>query len=275
MSLGAQRRIADFLDDRVSRINNIIAARRRSLAMGDYLAEARRCALILGPPEAQTDIPWAPKVGSDRRPRRLSQLARLGTGHTPSRSTDDYWIDCTIPWLTTADVHKFRYDQISVLQQTEFLISEVGLANSAAVLHPKGTVALSRTASAGFPIIMGREMATSQDFATWTCGPQLLPEFLLSTLRVMRDYLLRFLSMGSTHKTIYFPDLEAIRIVVPNVQAQKSAVHEINLVETERLAGRAYFNRQIALLTEYKQSLITAAVTGELDVTTASRAIPA
>ena len=35
--------------------------------------------------------------------------------------------------------------------------------------------------------IMGRRCATSQDFATWTCGPLVRPRFLLLCLRAMRS----------------------------------------------------------------------------------------
>lgn len=81
--------------------------------------------------------------------------------------------------MTLADVGKLRDSITVVINDTEELISELGLANSAAVVHPAGTVALSRTASVGFSCILGRDMATSQDFATWTCGPLIEPRYPL------------------------------------------------------------------------------------------------
>ena len=72
--------------------------------------------------------------------------------------------------------------------ETRECISEIGLENSAAEIHPKGTVVLCRTAaSAGYSAVMGKDMATSQDFVTWTCGPELDPFYLLWCLRVMRS----------------------------------------------------------------------------------------
>jgi type I restriction enzyme S subunit len=47
---------------------------------------------------------------------------------------------------------------------------------------PAGTVCLSRTASVGFVTIMGRQMATSQDFVNWVCGPGLDPLLLFFLL---------------------------------------------------------------------------------------------
>lgn len=63
-------------------------------------------------------------------------------------------------------------------------------------------------------------MATSQDFATWTCGPKLVPRFLLHALRAMAPDLKR-IAAGSTHKTIYMPDIERIRIPVPPLEEQR------------------------------------------------------
>lgn len=272
-----QRRIADFLDDRVSRIDRIIAARREQMVQAREGYESMRRSLVLGtnsPAVISTDLPWAQWVGGDRVVRRLAQMATMGTGHTPSRSNPDYWVDCTIPWLTTSDVHRFRRDEIDEINDPEIFISQLGLANSAAVLHPAGTVALSRTASAGFSIVMGTDMATSQDFVTWTCGPDLESNFLLASLRVMRPFLLGYLATGSTHKTIYFPDLMDLRLPVPPVTTQREAVEEIQAAAAAYWSGDDAMQRQVDLLTEYKSSLITAAVTGELDVSTAGSSIP-
>lgn len=267
-----QRRISDFLDDRVARIDRIIAARREQLVGLRAAFESARCSLVLGvraTDTVETALPWARFVGADRKVRRLSHLARMGSGHTPSRSKPEFWIDCDIPWLTTGDVHRFRHDEIDELHSTAVAISDLGLANSAAVLHPARTVALSRTASAGFSIIMGTAMATSQDYVAWTCGPDLKPEFLLASLRVMRPFLLQYLAMGSTHKTIYFPDLMDLSLPVPPMDDQDEAVGLVAEESDLYLEGVAVMTREIDLLGEYKTSLITAAVSGELDVTTA------
>ena len=149
------------------------------------------------------------------------RVAKLGTGHTPSRQHPEYWQDCTIPWLTLGDVWQLRDGTKQVVMDTAEHVSKLGLANSAAVLHPAGTVALSRTASVGFSCILGRAMATSQDFATWTCGPRVLAKFLLWTLRATIDEILAT-TMGSTHKTIYMPDIEQIRIPLPPVNIQEA-----------------------------------------------------
>lgn len=116
---------------------------------------------------------------------------------------------------------------------------------------------------------MGTDMATSQDFVTWTCGPRLDPYYLLWCLRAMRQDLLGRLAMGSTHKTIYVPDLQMLRIPLPEVSEQREIVERIRKQNADIDAAIDSINRQIELLKERRRSLITAAVTGQIDVTTA------
>ena len=163
----------------------------------------------------------------------LRRLTKLGTGHTPSRQHPEYWENCTVPWLTLADVWQLRDGTKSRLDETSEKVSELGLANSAAVVHPAGTVAMSRTASVGFSCILDRDMATSQDFVTWTCGPLLDPRFLLHSLRGQRDRILG-MRMGSTHQTIYMPDVERITTPLPPI-AQQRAIADFLDTETARV----------------------------------------
>jgi type I restriction enzyme S subunit len=135
------------------------------------------------------------------------------------------------------------------------------------VLHTAGTVALSRTASVGFSVIMGRDMATSQDFVTWTCSPLLEPRFLLLCLRVMWNDLLGRLAMGSTHKTIYMPDIQGLRIPLPPIDEQTRAVKRAH-VQMQMIDGlSALIQQQLPLLNERREALITEAVTGQLHPT--------
>ncbi len=111
---------------------------------------------------------------------------------------------------------------------------------------------------------MGMNMATSQDFVTWTCGPLLNPRYLLLCLRAMRHGLLGRLAQGSTHQTIYMPDIESIRVPLPSLEEQQAIVEAVwqslhKIDETIDL-----LNRQIRLLLEHRQALITAAVTGRI-----------
>ncbi|MCA2189441.1 restriction endonuclease subunit S [Nonomuraea cavernae] len=272
-SIEEQGRIADFLDAETARIDQIAATQR---AAKKVLLERRAAVVFCAVTGSshQDRIPstlaWVDNLPSNWKAVRLSHVARMGSGHTPSRNKPEWWIDCTIPWITTGEVSQMRSDRLEVITETREKISRIGLANSSAEVHPKGTVVLCRTAaSAGYSAVMGRDMATSQDIATWTCGPELDPFFLLWCLRAMRTDLLQRLATGSTHKTIYMPDLQALRIPLPSVDQQRHIVSTIRSSNAAIDSAIDVIDRQLALLFERRQALITSAVTGQIEVTTA------
>lgn len=189
----------------------------------------------------------------------LLRIAKQETGHTPSRSRPEYW-DGGVPWIGIRDAGA---NHGKTIQETAQTISEAGLANSSARLLPEGTVCLSRTASVGYVTIMGRPMATSQDFATWTCTEALVPEYLMYALMAEGDEIRRF-GMGSTHTTIYFPEVRAFHIALPPVDEQKEIVTRIRaaLARTDRLEAEAA--RARALLDRLEAAILARAFRGEL-----------
>lgn len=265
-----QRAIADFLDAETARIDALIESKRRTVELLDERRMAVMSAAVGGVLTcdilAPSTLEWVPTRGHRWREVKLRLVAKLGSGHTPSREHPEWWTDCTVPWITTGEVSQMRSDRLEFLTETREKVSEVGIANSSAEVHPVGTVVLCRTASAGYSAIMGVAMATSQDFATWTCGPKLRPRFLLLCLRAMRQDLLGRLAMGSTHQTIYMPEIEAIRVPLPTLAEQDAVVDAAwTRLRQVDVAG-ARLTTQLQLLQEHRQALITAAVTGQLDI---------
>lgn len=267
-----QHRISEFLDAEIAHVDRLIEAQRRVSAK---LAERRVAGVIAAVAGAHysdqraSGLAWSSTLPKHWNEVRVGLVAHMGSGHTPSRSHPEWWVDCTIPWITTGEVSQIRDDRREKLTETRERISQLGLENSSAELCPAGTVVLSRTASAGYSAVMGGDMATSQDFVTWVCGPRLNPYYLLWCLRAMRQDLLGRLAMGSTHKTIYVPDLQTLRIPLPDLVEQHRIVEEIRdqNLKIDQLVDAV--ERQTVLLAERRQALITAAVTGQLDVTTA------
>lgn len=149
--------------------------------------------------------------------RLLGDVARLESGHTPSRREPAYWEGGNIPWLSLKDIRGLagRY-----VVETQDKPAQKGIDNSSARVLPKGTVAFCRTASVGKVAILGRDMATSQDFANWVCGPDLLPEYLYEALKASGGQFDKE-KQGSTHKTIYMPVLERFRVLLPPLSEQR------------------------------------------------------
>ncbi|MFI0979440.1 restriction endonuclease subunit S [Streptomyces sp. NPDC021093] len=147
----------------------------------------------------------------------LSSIARLESGHTPSRRKPEYW-DGEIPWIGIKDATGNHGRTITTTLQS---VTEEGIANSSARILPADTVCLSRTASVGYVITMGVPMATSQDFVNWVCGPSLFSKYLHYILVSEQESVRRF-AHGTTHQTVYYPEAKAFHVCIPERVEQEA-----------------------------------------------------
>jgi len=226
---------------RPSRYNS----RSKRVVPGDY-------GLSIGKPDSVLPKGWAWKP--------LVDVAQMESGHTPSRRHPEYW-DGDIPWVSIPDA---RDNHGRTINETRACVTQLGLDNSAARLLPKGSVFLCRTAaSIGYTVILGRPMATSQDFVVWVPTSALDPRFLMWLLMAEKQAILRF-GKGSTHKTVYFPELLSFHVALPPVEEQTQIVRAIesrmalaDAVESKSANGAGLFER-------LNQSILAKAFRGEL-----------
>lgn len=191
--------------------------------------------------------------------RLIIDVARLESGHTPSRRRPEWW-GGDVPWIALTDIRELDGQ---IAYKTAEMIDQNGLANSSARLLPTGTVVMSRTASVGFVTQMGHPMATSQDFVNWVCGPKLIPEYLVYALIVSRSRL-RALSEGAIHKTIYMPTLRSLSICLPSKFEQKRIVVELNAIQRDAAQARMACAAQLAAIDALPAALLSAAFRGDL-----------
>jgi len=238
--LPEQRRIAEVLD----RAEALRAKRRTALAQLDSLNQAIFLDLfgekLDAPPiDTRSNRAHVPRGCSWEL---LTDVARLATGHTPDRERSDYW-NGDIPWISLTDIRSLDG---TVATSTLQNVTPVGIENSSSVLLPKGTVCFSRTASVGFVTVMGRDMATSQDFMNWVCGPKLDPTYLMWALILSRQRLLA-LSSGSTHRTIYMRVVEQFHLLLPPISLQREFARRVKAVESLKASHRASLTELDAL----------------------------
>jgi len=109
-------------------------------------------------------------------------------------------------------------------------------------------------------------MATSQHFANWICSDALVPEYLLNVFRGPMQQEFESLTMGSTLRTIGMPDVNTFRAPLPPVTEQHAIVHFIKNETAKLDALIAKIRASIGKLREYRAALISAAVTGKIDL---------
>jgi type I restriction enzyme S subunit len=263
-----QRAIVDYLDRETARIDTLteeqqrlielLQERRRTLRTDRALRGTQSCDIVA------SALPWVNRLPADWPVVPLTSVARLESGHTPSRTREDWWQDCYIPWISLNDVGAMR--ESKYIETTTNQLSDQGIANSSARLLPAHTVVLSRDATVGRTAIMRVPMATSQHFAAWVCGPRLDPEYLWTLFTdAMQPYFASFQN-GSTIRTIGMRDLAAFRIPLPPLDEQRRIVEYLD-EQTGRMDELITETKKfVELSRERRSALIVAAVTGQIDV---------
>lgn len=159
--------------------------------------------------EFENDGEWVEK--------KLEGLAKRGSGHTPNKQVPNYY-NGGIKWVSLADSNKLDNGYIYA---TKIQISKDGIENSSAVLHPLGTVILSRDAGVGKSAVLYSDMAVSQHFIVWVCDEVKLSNWFLYYVFQILKPVFESIAVGSTIKTIGLPYFKELLISVPSIQEQK------------------------------------------------------
>jgi len=280
-----QRAIAAFLDRETARVDRLMAKKRelierlkekrtalisRTVTRGLPPAAARASGLPANPPLKPSGVEWIGDIPKQWAVMKVKFVAKMESGHTPSRSEPSNWVDdeCVIPWVSLNDTkHLKEHDYI---EDTAIRISEEGMKNSSAHLLPAGVVVFTRDATIGLTAITTRPAAVSQHIIAWVPGPKITPKYLLLSFKVMQQYLESF-TFGSTLKTIGMTDVRKLVTPVPPLpeQAAIAAYLDEETAKLGALVGKV--EEAVERLQEYRIALITAAVTGKIDVRKESR----
>ncbi|MFE6678278.1 restriction endonuclease subunit S [Streptomyces sp. NPDC057729] len=269
-----QRRIAAFLDAETAQIDRLMELRRRQL---EGLKERYNVAISeLAIPGISSDCsrsqlwPWLP---ASIPTTRLGQIARIQSGVTVHGARERTRVDAEYPYLRVANVQGERVDLSE--------IKTIAIPAPMAVRSTLRTGDVVMTEANGNPDNLGRgavwhgeipEMVHQNHiFAIRVNSRKLTPEFLtllLASAHGRRYFRFTSSQVGiattSTSKVLSFP------VPVRSLEEQHTAVSEYQQARAQTGRAADALNRQLTLLAERRQSLITAAVTGQIDVSTAS-----
>jgi type I restriction enzyme S subunit len=233
-SLSEQQKIADCL----SSLDELIAAQAHKL---DTLKAHKKGLMqqLFPAPGQNTPTLRFPEFqdAGDWKEQRIEKLAKRGSGHTPNKKKSSYY-NGGIKWVSLADSSMLDNGYIF---ETKTEISEEGIKNSSATLHPRGAVIISRDAGVGKSAILHSEMAVSQHFIAWVCDQSKLSNwFLYYLLQILKPTFER-IAVGNTIKTIGLPYFKALRILIPSLTEQQkiadcfSSLDELIAAQTHKL----------------------------------------
>lgn len=151
---------------------------------------------------------------------KLSEVATIVGGGTPSSSKSEYFENGNIPWITPKDLSGYNKRYIS---KGERNITELGLKNSSAKLLPKNTVLLTSRAPIGYVAIASNEISTNQGFKSLVLNNGHIPEFFYYLLK-NNVHILESRATGSTFKEISGKILKDTELSIPTPDIQQKIV---------------------------------------------------
>jgi type I restriction enzyme S subunit len=261
--------IAHFLDSETSKIDDLIAKKQRLIELLDekrsaLISRAVSHGLDRGVKMKESGIAWLGRVPATWSVRRVGTLAAVVRGASPRPAgSPEYFNGDHTPWITVGDLTQ---DSGKYLDHTETSLTAAGAMLSRVV--PAGTVLLTNSGfSLGVPRITRISGCINDgSVAFLNLSPDLSAEFLYYFLRSITVVLRDCLRQGVDQPNLNTNLVRATSVPIPSIQEQLGIVSALDELGAQITSLEASVSNAIGLLREYRSALITAAVTGQLDI---------
>ncbi|MET8429723.1 hypothetical protein [Nocardia sp. NPDC004860] len=265
-----QRRIADFLDAETSRIDRLALFTRKQISViSERASSAFQCSVVEngGPDLAELDIECD---GNRWRVLPLNRILRQLTNGYVGPTRDLFVEEGGVKYLQSLHVKSGRID----FDRRPYFVPESWAAERPRIMLSVGDLLIVQTGAIGEVAIVDEEHAGSSCHALLIARADrslLFPDYLWHVFRSSwgKNVLLRE-QTGALHPHLEAGNVRFISIPVPSLEIQRRVVSETEWVIYRDEKLRTALERRLELLANRRQSLITAAVTGQFDVTTAS-----
>jgi type I restriction enzyme S subunit len=271
-----QARIANFLDEQTARIDRLIAEKERLREVLEEwrASEIARVCFGLDLEQTLTGNQWIPSLPENWTPVRLKHLiAGIEQGWSPEcearLAEDDEWgvlkAGAANGGTYRESEHKALPGTLQPIPELEVRAGDVLVTRASGTADYVGSFAFVRSTRP-------RLMLSDKNFRLkFTAHMKLLPELLawICGTHNLRQQVLQYVSgADGLAKNIGSGSLREIWLPVPPLELQASILTELNAIGGQADSLRRHLTGHIDRLREYRSSLISAAVTGELDVDT-------
>ncbi|HCG7987188.1 TPA: restriction endonuclease subunit S [Vibrio parahaemolyticus] len=264
-----QTQITNFLDHETAKIDTLIEKQQQLIKL---LKEKRQAVIShavtkgLNPqaPMKDSGVEWLGEVPEHWKLTLFKYLVSQMGGGTPDKGNVTFW-NGDIPWVSPKDM---KVDYISTSQD---FITDAAVKNSSTKLVPEQSILMvvrGMILIHSVPVALTTKPVTiNQDMKALIPNKDIQPEFLLFFLKGIKDYILDFVET-SAHgtKCLRTEDFENMQLFVPPIDEQVAILSSIktSLDKLDSLIQKA--EQAITLMSERRTALISAAVTGKIDV---------
>ena len=272
----AQLAIASFLDRETARIDKLISMQEslierldeyrtalitRVVTKGLPAEAAEAAGLDPAPRLKDSGVEWLGEVPEHWDACQLRRQFGIVNGGTPATSDDENWDGETV-WLTPDDLGRNEGKAISEGRRN---ITSEGLRSSGARLSPPDSVVLSTRAPIGHLAVTAMPAATNQGCRTLVPRAGAISGFAYYSLLASRE-VLQAAGKGSTFMELSATDLAQHWLPKPPPNEQKAMAEYLDAQSDRIDTLRSKAELSIERLSEYRCAVISAAVTGKIDV---------
>ncbi|HAV4458148.1 TPA: restriction endonuclease subunit S [Acinetobacter baumannii] len=262
--------IACFLDHETAQIDTLIAKQEKLI---ELLKEKRQAVIShavtkgLNPNVQMKDsgVEWLGEVPEHWKLVPLKYLCSFSGGGTPTKDNLTYWTNGNIPWVSPKDMKTF------LIKETQDYITEKAVKESSTnMVEPNSLLIVVRSGilQRTIPIAINIVPVTmNQDMKALKFGQRILVEYVANLIHGnTQQLLLEWSKEGATVESIEHEYLANSIIPVPPIEEQEEIIQHIDneLKLFKQLENNA--NKAIQLMQERRTALISAAVTGKIDV---------
>jgi type I restriction enzyme S subunit len=262
-----QKKIAAFLDHETAKIDALIEKQQRLI---ELLKEKRQAVishavtkgLKLNAPMKDSGVEWLGKVPTHWDIWKLAHaFSEIGSGTTPRSDNFSFYENGEIPWLNTGDLNDGELDECEK-KISNFALKE----HSTLKLYPANSLAIAMYGATIAKVALLR-FATTVNQACCVFGDSNIVsiKFLFYWILGFRAQIIS-LGTGGGQPNISQEILRNLRLACPNVAEQTDITNYLDIQASkfaELIKNAELF---IQLLRERRTALISAAVTGKIDV---------
>lgn len=262
-----QEAIADFLDKRCEGVDKYILKQKELIELlkekkSSLINKAVTKGLDSKVEYKDSGIEWLGEIPKHWEVKKLSRAFKnIGSGTTPTSSDSKYHNNGTINWINTGDLNDD--DLYSCKNKiTEYALKRV----SSLKVYPKESLIIAMYgATIGKTSISKIEACVNQACCVLSNSDYFTVKFMFYSFIGHRRYIIS-LSYGGGQPNISQDTIKSLKFCCPPKQEQKLIVEYIERESSKIDKVITHIEDEIKLLQEYKQSLISSAVTGKIKV---------
>ncbi|MCF1752348.1 restriction endonuclease subunit S [Mariniradius sediminis] len=196
------------------------------------------------------------KLPKGWRKLTISKIGKVVTGNTPSKSNPEFF-NGNIPWVKPGDVKKSR-----IVFQTEETLTELGAEK--ARLIPPGSVIVTCIGDLGNITVAGKELATNQQINSIVVDEKIADfKYIYYWSLTLKGWLIEN-STSTTISMVNKSKFENAPVILPPLPEQQRIVAKLDAVFGHLDRVQEKLDRIPELLKNFRQQVLTQAVTGEL-----------